>query len=202
MITVERIDTWGFEQAVPREIIDYFISHYTGRGYRQTKSGKYEVCMSPTITVTSEKDAIVELCYRHINKLQQQCLLYGLSLQDAVIYKDILVFPSGQFISLNRCKLMRQTPPKDTSKYLWINTGHSKQEQAHRVVAKCFIPNPLNRKCVNYKNGIKTDNRVENLEWCTHSENTIHSFMTGLQQVIGNQYGTYEVKKYDNSRKH
>ena len=68
----------------------------------------------------------------------------------------------------------------DAHGYLKVTLGKT-QPLVHRLVASAFIPNPQHKEEVNHKNGVKSDNRVENLEWVTRSENAIHS-----SRILGN----------------
>ena len=61
-----------------------------------------------------------------------------------------------------------------------FDTKERKSFNIHRLVAETFIPNPDNKLCVNHIDGDKYNNNVDNLEWCTHKENTAHAIDTKL----------------------
>lgn len=76
--------------------------------------------------------------------------------------------------------------------YPMISISHKNQSNPHRVhrlLANTFIPNPENLPEINHKDGNKTNNHLNNLEWCTHLENMNHAFTTGLANNTGIQNG-------------
>jgi len=60
-----------------------------------------------------------------------------------------------------------------------IKDRKRKQHFVHRLVAKAFIPNPSGLPFINHKDCDPTNNHVDNLEWCTAKENSIHAYQNG-----------------------
>ena len=74
--------------------------------------------------------------------------------------------------------------------YLTNFIGGGRWYKAHRLVALQYIPNPFDLSDVNHINGIKDDNRVENLDWASHSDNILHSY-----RVLGRVHDASHTQK-------
>ena len=122
------------------------------------------------------------------------------------VWKDIVDFPNYQISNLGRVKskerisnccynskrkvkerilILSNNKKGYKTVCLFKNKKHNKT--VHRLVAQAFIPNPNNYPIINHINGIKGNNRVENLEWCTHKYNTSESYRLGLQKPSDKQ---------------
>lgn len=107
--------------------------------------------------------------------------------------KSLRMWSSVQRRYCQRERILKQY--QNTTGYFQINlktNGTRRLGLVHRLVAQAFIPNLENKREVNHINGIKADNRVENLEWCTSQYNTIHAYKTGLEI-----HPTRKVVQYD-----
>lgn len=119
------------------------------------------------------------------------------------IWKSIKHYPNYQVSNLGnvrrlnkdyRCPKYRYLKPKlEKTGYLRVCLYENlkpKFHSIHRLVALAFIPNYKNKPTVNHINGQKNDNRVENLEWATYSENELHSI-----KVLNINRNTFKQKQ-------
>lgn len=99
-------------------------------------------------------------------------------------YPHYYIYSDGRIFSKRTNQFLKT--PLDRGGYVKVTltyNGKRVYKTVHRLVAETFIPNPENKPQINHINGIKTDNRAENLEWCTVEENEIHAMRNGLKAV-------------------
>jgi hypothetical protein len=95
------------------------------------------------------------------------------------IWKDIegyeglyQVSNEGRVKSLRNNKILKPYTNRGYEYVVFSVDNKRITKKAHRLVAEAFIQNPQNKPCVDHINTITTDNRVENLRWCTPKENS------------------------------
>jgi hypothetical protein len=74
------------------------------------------------------------------------------------------------------CLLKQTRLPNGYLQVSIMNNGKCESKLVHRLVAQSFLNNEHNKPCVNHKDGNKENNNITNLEWCTYSENELHSY--------------------------
>ena len=111
------------------------------------------------------------------------------------IYKDVVGYDGlYQVSNLGNVKRLYKKnfnfhilkPFDNGTGYLQLGLYKNKKRKfylLHRLIAEAFINNPYNYPIINHINGVKSDNRIENLEWCTAKHNTNHAFKTGLHFI-------------------
>ena len=101
----------------------------------------------------------------------------------------------------NRAERIRKTGFDIRTGYITVQlTKHNTPltKRVHRCIAETFIPNPKAKPIVNHIDGNKKNNRADNLEWVTYSENTLHSFRKGLQKkIFGDKNYITKIKTVD-----
>lgn len=110
---------------------------------------------------------------------------------------NVVSYKNGKTVTDTPQRILKQQVSKGTKGYCLVTLGNGKTAKVHRLVALAFIPNEDGKPQVNHIDGDKTNNQIENLEWCDNSENQAHAYSKGLSKPMkgdNNPYWEHEEK--------
>lgn len=114
--------------------------------------------------------------------------------------KQYTITPDGDVFAISKYDKKQIYPSITTRGYYSVSFrrhGKTVGKLVHRLVAMAFVPGYKVGKQINHKNGMKLDNRAENLEWVTPKENSHHSRVTGLYDNRGRKHSMSKLTEAD-----
>jgi hypothetical protein len=111
--------------------------------------------------------------------------LYQVSSLGRVKSLKRIILRKNNIIQTIKKRILKQYYNKKYKTQSLSISGIVKSYLTHRLIAFTFINNPLKKRCVNHIDGNYENNNINNLEWCTHSENLYHAYKIGIKKHIG-----------------
>jgi hypothetical protein len=132
--------------------------------------------------------------------------LYQVSSLSRVRNKDRKVLSSSGVLRFYKSRIIKVYTHKNKSVIVTlIKDSKCKRHYLHRVIATAFLPNSHNKPCINHIDGDRSNNELDNIEWCTYKENSEHSYNNNLSSrndnIILTNISNGEIKTFRSQRK-